>query len=290
MNAQKASFLCTSAGAFPGNTNSYSKRIKLSEYEFAEPTNCSQWHQCSDVGSQSIITECPGGKIFDSKLKSCVPRPLNYQRICKKISCDNVKNDFVIFPANPAFYAYCFMSAAGVPHTYMYKCDDEANKVFDIRTKKCRFNCKSTGYYADPSDCSSYYICNGPKYASRYVHCPVNYFFNGTACLNSQAHCPTGSIVTATTAIPVPIVNNSMAADELSHASTISAPVTDEVTDATTLSMSESSITETSTTSESMTMQTDALQMDMSTKRPSGAIWKHMGLISVRVGRFLNLI
>lgn len=41
---------------------------------------------------------------------------------------------------------------------------------------------------------------------------------------------------------------------------------------------------------EPTTMQYVDLQMDMTTKKPSGTIWKHMGLISVRVGRFLNII
>lgn len=232
----------------------------------------------------------------------CIPRPSNNQKICQKISCDGVENDFVIFPANPAFYAYCFTSATGVQHTYMYKCDDEINKVFDIKTKKCRFNCKSIGYYADPFDCSSYYICNGLKFASRHVHCPHNYFFNGTVCLNSKTHCPAGSIVVndKTTTTPIPVlsstVNNSMelSADEIS----VSTTMTEEVMDTTTMSstIEQSDVTtlpstiDTVTNTESMTTQTEVLQMAMSTKKPSGPIWKHMGLISVRVGRFLNLI
>lgn len=41
---------------------------------------------------------------------------------------------------------------------------------------------------------------------------------------------------------------------------------------------------------EPTTMQYVDLQMDMTTKKPSGTIWKHIGLLSVRVGRFLNII
>lgn len=273
----------------------HSALITIGAYRiFTEPTDCSQSHSCSEVGSQSIVSKCPNGRIFDSKSKLCVPRSVNNQRICRKISCNNVKNDFLVFPANPAFYAYCFTSATGVHHTYMYKCDDEINKVFDVDTKKCRFNCKSRGYYSDPFDCSSYYICNGLKFASRHVHCPPNYFFNGTVCLNSMAHCPVGSILNMTSSTPIPIANMSLAADEISHTSE---PMTEEVTDATTLSFSESTVIETSTTYElttmhtvPMTMQTVDSQMATPTRKPSGAIWKHMGLLSVRVGRFLNII
>lgn len=294
---------------------------------FTEPTDCSHSHFCSEVGAQSTVSKCPNGQIFDSKSKLCVQRLFNYQRICHKISCDGVTNDFVIFPSNPAFYAYCFTSATGVEHTYMYKCDDEINKVFDIETKKCRFNCESIGYYADPFDCSSYYICNGLKFASRRVHCPPNYFFNGTVCLNSKAHCPTGSLV-ANVITSSPTVNNSMAADEISATSH---SMTEEPSSTTTLLLSESTIMETSTTHDFTThspmtegaitddpmthdsiahepmshenmshdpmthdqttiMETVDLPIDMTTKKPSGTIWKHMGLFSVRVGRLLNII
>lgn len=112
--------------------------------------------------------------------------------------------------------------------------------------------------------------------------------------------------MTSTTPVLIPIANMSMAADEISPADPTSDPMTEETTYATTdrtsdlmteettyattLSSSESTVTEALTTHEPMTMQTASLEVDTSTRKPSGAIWKHMGLISVRVGRLLNWI
>ncbi|KAJ6645646.1 hypothetical protein Bhyg_00853, partial [Pseudolycoriella hygida] len=110
---KKTSILCTSKGVFP------------------EPSDCTTWHICLEVGSNSSVSKCLNGGIFDSKKKSCVQAPTNDPSICKTISCDGVANGFVTFSANPAYYAYCFTSAIGVQHTYMYKCDDEENKIFD---------------------------------------------------------------------------------------------------------------------------------------------------------------
>ncbi|KAG4080385.1 hypothetical protein HA402_010453 [Bradysia odoriphaga] len=349
--AQETEFLCTSSGVFP------------------DPKDCRKSHFCADVGSRSVMSLCPRGHIFDSKTKVCGPKSSNSESICKQISCDGATNDFVAFTANPTFYAYCFTSAAGIHHTYMYKCDDEINKMFDVTIKKCRFNCKSIGYYADPMDCSSYYICNGLKFASRRVHCPPNYFFNGTVCLNSKAHCPIGSIIASSTATPTSTVDNSMVdemfttlkptalpdsslpsdviptstliadsslpddviptsisvadsslpddaiptstsiadsslpdeltstprpisdsslADEISATNELTPSVEVTETDTTAMSFSESSTTERSTTPKPTTVESVAIQMNLTTKKPS--IWKHMGLISVRVGRLLNIV
>ncbi|XP_037024297.1 uncharacterized protein LOC119066119 [Bradysia coprophila] len=334
--ALETEFLCTSSGVFP------------------DPKDCRKSHFCADVGSHSVMSLCPRGHIFDSKTKVCGRKSSNSESICQKISCDGATNDFVAFTANPTFYAYCFTSATGVHHTYMYKCDDEINKMFDVSIKKCRFNCKAIGYYADPMDCSSYYICNGLKFASRRVHCPPNYYFNGTVCLNSKAHCPIGSIVASSTVRPTSTVDSSMVdetfttlkptvlpdsslpddviptstliadsslpddviptsisiadstlpdvpdeltstlrpisgsslADEISATNELT-PSEEVVTD-TTMSFSESSTTERSTTSKPTTVESVAFQMNLTTKKPS--IWKHMGLISVRVGRLLNIV
>lgn len=310
-------------------------------------------------------------------MKLCVTRTLlNYPRICQKISCDRVANDFISFPANPAFYAFCFVSDTGVRQTYMYKCDDEVNEIFDLKMKMCRFNCRSAGYFADPLDCNSYYICNGLRLSARHVHCPPNYYFNGTVCLNSKAHCPAGSIVeigtstSSTTMLTSDIPTSEMPGGEMSASevpdsemsasempnieipaseapvnevsanemsanelSTIEMPASEvpasevllnEVS-ANEVSANEMSTSEMSTTKETpmmndqmiegvahiasssfsqssssyapispepLVVQTTDSQMDISTKMPprTGAVWKHMGRFSVRVGRLLNVI
>lgn len=285
------------------------------QHFFTDPLNCSQSHYCSESGSPSIVSECPNGKIFNSKLKICVTRPfLNSQRICQKTSCDRVTNDFITVPANPAYYAYCFLSATGEEQTYLYKCDDENNKVFDLKTKACKFNCKSIGYYADPLDCNSYYICNGNglKFSSRHVHCPPNYYFNGSACLGSSAHCPPGSIINITTSTSSMPSETTTETEEMTMKNELLDPMNEEITHTTIESTSQLSTTDIPVSSASFIVQTSTSVMDTSTKLPpqhtvqtstsvvdtsiipppqhTGAIWKHMGLISVRVGRLLNQI
>lgn len=119
------------------------------------------------------------------------------RHICKIINCDKVENEFVIFPANPAFYAFCSVSNCNVKQIFMYKCENEETHIFDLKTRSCVFNCKSSGYFADSYDCSAYYICNGKRtFTSQRINCPVGFYFNGTACVNSTKHCPLESIVT----------------------------------------------------------------------------------------------
>jgi len=246
---------------------------------FPDPFNCSQSHFCSEGGSSSVLSECPRGRIFDSKLKLCVhisPLNINNRRICQKINCNRVTNNFILYPTNPAFYAYCFVSATGVRQTYMYKCDDDTNKIFDLKTNTCRFNCKSIGYFADPSDCSSYYICNGLKFASRHVHCPPNYYFNGTVCLNSKAHCAPGSIpsMTTTTSEKTTMMTNELTMTESIVDSTSESminSVSPSITDSDSESMTDSasqSITDSSShsiidsTSQSMTDSSSQSMID----------------------------
>lgn len=277
---------------------------------FTDPIDCSKSHKCPDVGSEGITSVCSRGRIFNSRLKKCVRKTTQHEEICKEMSCDGVINDFITFPSNQAFYSYCFTSATGVQQMYMYKCDDEINKVFDLTNKKCRFNCKSIGYFADPLDCNAYYICNGLKFASRYVHCPPNYYFNGSACVNSKAHCPEGSIVNVNVTTLIPSTDNPvLVADEV--VSILSSSTTELTTAAITTTTEETTTVLSTTTEEITTVETTTASAtefttigvyhddvtttqkivdgpQMTTKKPS--IWKHMGLISVRIGRFFNFI
>lgn len=103
------------------------------------------------------------------------------------------------FPANPAYYAFCSVSDCGARQTFMYKCENEETHVFDMKTRSCIFNCITSGYFGDSSDCSVYYICNGRRtFSVRRVNCPPGFYFNGTACINSTKHCASGSVIETT--------------------------------------------------------------------------------------------
>lgn len=105
------------------------------------------------------------------------------RKICQKITCNNKPNGYILFPANPAFYAYC-SNDGGVEKMTMYKCDDVNNYVFDLSSQQCIFNCKSVGFFPDPQNCSSYYFCEGwIKFKFTRLHCSEGQYFNGTGCV-----------------------------------------------------------------------------------------------------------
>lgn len=130
------------------------------------------------------------------------------KKICQKISCDQKPNDYISFPANPAFYAEC-RNVNGMQTMTMYKCDDVQNQVFDVKLGMCIFNCKSAGFFPDPLDCTAYYQCSGwIKFKFTRVVCPAGQFFYETGCTDDMGNCENPpvdpTITTPTTSNPTP--------------------------------------------------------------------------------------
>lgn len=217
--------------------------ISCSIFHPTDPTDCTKYHFCSKSGSMSTKHECPGdSSVYNSKLKMCQTGHTTKfghfftRKICDKIDCDKKENEFVLFTANPAFYAFCSVSNCNVKQIFMYKCDDEETHIFDLQTRSCIFNCQSAGYFADSFNCSVYHICNGKRFfTSQRVHCPPGFYFNGTACVNSSKHCLSGS-VNATA-----ITTTSTSGESLMHVQTVA------MTDSTTENLMISSTTPTPT-------------------------------------------
>lgn len=108
--------------------------------------------------------------------------------------------------------------------------------------------------------------------------------------MNSSAHCPPGSIVNVPTSTSSTIMpsDTTMATEEMTMMNDPLHPMIEEIAETTKESSTHLSTTDIPESTESMIEQTTS---SMSTKPPrTGAIWKHMGLISVRVGRLLNYI
>lgn len=80
----------------------------------------------------------------------------------------------------------------------MFKCVDEKNYVFDTKINDCVYNCKRSGYFVNPADCSQYFICEytGNGLNSVLQSCPIGMKFNGLQCIESDV-CP--EIIESTT-------------------------------------------------------------------------------------------
>lgn len=206
--------------------------------------------------------QCNAGLIYSSKYQMCqkgVPRVDHAsKKICQKINCDKTPNEYILFPANPAYYAQC-SNVGGIQSMVMHKCDDVDNTVYDIARGVCVYKCKAAGYFADPLDCTAYYFCDGwIKYESNRMTCPGGFYFDGTAaCISSMAHCPPGSTPTTTTTTITPPNNGGP------------------------------QISTTPARSYQMIAQADAETTSKSPIFPSYSLWKHKGKYSIRMGKFV---
>lgn len=121
-----------------------------------------------------------------------------YSRICQQVDCSQKKNEVVVYKANPAYFAFCLVNPTdGTRETIMFKCDFEQYEVYDLDANMCRFNCKMAGYFQDPSDCNSYYVCSAASlgtYKSERIQCPSTYYFDGTKCTKDSSNCSPGSL------------------------------------------------------------------------------------------------
>lgn len=130
---------------------------------------------------------CDAGYIFDSKTNGCVrgtPRIDHAsKKICRKISCDNRPNGYILFPANPAFFAYCSNGTI-----LMYKCP--GNEIFDLSANGCVFKCESAGLFPDRLNCTAYYKCEGMIiFKQTKLYCAEGHYFDGMNCVAGTAEC-----------------------------------------------------------------------------------------------------
>lgn len=108
---------------------------------------------------------------------------------CYSPICAKKNNRWAVMESNPGYYAFC-----GVTETYMYKCRDENNYVFNIATEKCEFDCRgSVTNYPDRTDCTQYISCDWENgvYQAVHLQCPPKYKFDNTtqSCVPSPTYC-----------------------------------------------------------------------------------------------------
>lgn len=108
---------------------------------------------------------------------------------CPKIDCSKTPNRMVSYTYDKAYYAYCFQSFDGRRETYMYKCEDEVNHIYDVALNTCVYNCKSNGNFVNRANCNGYISCYkvGGKFEYMEMECPPGYYFNTIQCVPNGA-------------------------------------------------------------------------------------------------------
>lgn len=162
-------FTCTSEGIFP------------------DPSDCTVYHYCSEMGGKSHPFKCPSGYVYESKTKLC--RRQDSPTFCEVVNCNQTQNAMVLFTPNPAYYAFCM--AGPIAPIYMYKCLDELNETYDLTTNRCEYDCPKQGHFIDRTNCNGYVVCtiiNGKLTATK-SQCPPKHYFNGDQCVREAVAC-----------------------------------------------------------------------------------------------------
>lgn len=144
-----------------------------------DPYDCTKYFTCYN-SNQPLKYKCPENYVYSSKLKLC-ERRTQYSS-CEVVNCSGQNNKFIPYAPNPTYYAFC-----GIP-IVMFKCGNETynNYVFDSSVNDCVFSCQSAGYFAHPSDCTRYYICESRGVQGIQQECPYGFKFDGASCVKSE--------------------------------------------------------------------------------------------------------
>lgn len=119
--------------------------------------------------------QCPTNYVWQSTTLTCVRKSAAY---CNTIDCSKKKNQSVVMPYSPGYYAFC-----GTFDTIMFKCEDAQNYHFDLSTNKCKYNCKYVTMYPDLTNCTNYISCNwvNNDYQVSVISCPPTYKWDNGA-------------------------------------------------------------------------------------------------------------
>lgn len=114
---------------------------------------------------------------------------------CKPLNCAGKAKEFVHYPPNKGYYAFCSVGANNETRVNMFKCKDTANQVINLSTLGCEYQCRREGFFEDSLDCQSYYFCyRDSRFQLKYIHetCPPSYRYRGGKCIKTAVPCVTG--------------------------------------------------------------------------------------------------
>ncbi|XP_049807795.1 peritrophin-44-like isoform X3 [Schistocerca nitens] len=145
-------------------------------YYYGDEKNCSVFYHCGGVGATPDLGECSSDQYY-----------LSYNHSCVEFRCTS--EGWFADPANCSRYYYCSRDGSGYVKTHVV-CPDGSH--FDSSVGGCMmglcttvcpgssssdFRCPSSGFFADPLSCSSYYYCDSNLEATHVV-CPDGSHFD----------------------------------------------------------------------------------------------------------------
>lgn len=157
-----------------------------------DPKNCSLYYYCSDDGTSEQYV-CPARYVYDTTKFKCKL----YQKSsdCATAKCTGLTNypSYVTFSSNAAYYSLCVKETSGDISSYVFKCADIENYIFDSTQGTCVFQCKADGQFKDIDNCKGYNLCyrSGSVYKVEKHNCPKDMFFNVTTSTCEAGACPT---------------------------------------------------------------------------------------------------
>lgn len=130
----------------------------------------------------------PSGFTYNSLTKQCKRRVLPSD--CSTVNCASNPDQYVIYPADPSYYALCLVTDGAIT-PIIFKCVDPEQFVQSQR--RCVFQCKKEGRVADAKDCTRYYECyrNGLSYITMHQKCLTGFKFDADANGCVQGTCAT---------------------------------------------------------------------------------------------------
>uniref|UniRef100_A0A1B0CTK6 Chitin-binding type-2 domain-containing protein n=2 Tax=Lutzomyia longipalpis TaxID=7200 RepID=A0A1B0CTK6_LUTLO len=134
---------------------------------YPDVNDARKYYYCDGPGTTyPNVYTCPEDTVFDTKLHNC-------KRIIP-FDCNGKQNEFVLHGTNPAYYAYCRVNGAS-SEIIPYKCRDDQNFAYNLRTNACEYQCKEEGHFVDRESCEHYYECyrTGNSLSYRRVRCAM---------------------------------------------------------------------------------------------------------------------
>ncbi|XP_055691255.1 uncharacterized protein LOC129794528 [Lutzomyia longipalpis] len=177
-------FVCTAAGIFP------------------DPYDCQMYHMCYRSGNSfgAINVECGGNSAFSVITGDCSITIDNH--VCREhqYRCENV-GDRGAWPGNSNIFYICkaevLEDGRRVLYPGLYRCGPSEHFV----NNECRLGspeghptlppsntCVTSGIFIDPTDCTSYLLCDHDLNL-HVIHCPEDSFFNPEILACERGNC-----------------------------------------------------------------------------------------------------
>ncbi|KAL5290928.1 hypothetical protein ACFFRR_010366 [Megaselia abdita] len=175
--------------------------------KFQDPSNCSQWYDCTD-GVASQPSSCVNGTYFDKHNQTCVSQS---EATCNQDLCTIQTNGFIADPTSCSTYFYC---SNGKSNRGVCAKDYNFNPIQQVCSSPLAYECTNNTldyeqlcllipdniFIADTDDCQGWYTCK--KNIPSKGQCPPGYLFDATTAFcnfTDNVNCGNRSTTSITT-------------------------------------------------------------------------------------------